>query len=61
VEQLIAELEKHGITKPSQIKAVANLILDGMYNTHTILAAERLCESTDSEVEHIIQQILGGR
>lgn len=61
METIVNELNKLGITNPSQIKVIAELIVKGSTDEHISTSAFMLCNSNDHAIEQIRQQVMGGR
>jgi hypothetical protein len=61
MDYIVKYLKEHGITDTAQIHAVANLMMDAVYDSNVRNAAEEIAVMDQEKIEHIVQQVLGGR
>lgn len=61
METIIKSLNNIGIVDPEHIKIIASLIAKSTIDSSMHIAAEILANSSDSEIEKIRQQVLGGQ
>jgi hypothetical protein len=61
METIIKSLDDIGITRPEQIRHIAELIVAGSLNSHILTSAEIISNALDYDIAVICQQVLGGQ
>jgi len=61
MKQILAMLAENNITEPPQVRAVAMMMLDAVYDSSIFKEANDLAVMSDLQITHAIQQIQGGQ